>query len=260
MDARVYQPRRPNVIILTSGITGSSVLSGFLARSGYWAGDTTHKKEYDTFENVELVQLNLRILRQAGYTGNHVKEFSTEAIARIASLRFTTEDFPYREFVKRCGEHGPWVWKDPRLWLTMYYWKNFLNLNECRFILLTRSLIQGWVAGTLRRHIRSYESDKQYEMAIKNSILSFLNGNRLRYVHITYENLVGRPEATIRDLNGHLEANLAIADLAAVYQGSLHGYPRKSLVDCAKAVLIYFKNRSERPDAAQGRDFRPAAD
>ena len=258
-DTQIHQSRRPNVIILTSGITGSSVLSGFLARSGYWAGNTTHKKEYDTFENAELVRLNLKILQQAGYTGNHVKEFSTEAIARIASLRVTSDDFPYREFVTKCGEHSPWVWKDPRLWLTMYFWKNFLNMDECRFILLTRNLVQGWVAGTLRRRIRSYESYKHYETAIKNSILSFLNGNRLRYVHITYENLVARPEETIRDLNGHLEANLAITDLAGVYQGELRHYPRKSAVDCAKAALIYLKNRSERLDAAEALELGAGA-
>lgn len=239
---------RPNVIILTSGITGSSVLSGFLARSGYWAGDTTHKKEYDTFENAELVRFNLRIFQQAGYTGSHLTEFSTEAIARIASLRGADEDFTYREFLKKCEEHRPWVWKDPRLWLTMYYWKNLLNMDECRFILLTRSLVQGWVSGTLRRDIRSYESYKHYETAIKNSIVSFLKGNRLRYVHITYENLVARPEATIRELNGHLEANLALTDLEDVYHGPLHRSPRKSAVDCAKAALIYLKNRSERLD------------
>jgi hypothetical protein len=74
-------------------------------------------------------------------------------------------------------------------------------------------------------------------------------------VHISYENLVARPEETIRGLNRHLETNLAIADLAGVYQGSLHHYPRKSAVDCAKAALIYFKNRSERPDASEGREF-----
>src|ERR1700730_11916059 len=100
----VVHRRRPNVIILTSGITGSSVLSGFLARSGYWAGDTTQKKEYDTFENSELTRLNLQIFQQAGYAGNYIKEFSTDAIARIASLHGTIDDLPYREFLRKCDE------------------------------------------------------------------------------------------------------------------------------------------------------------
>jgi hypothetical protein len=251
--------RRPNVIILTSGITGSSVLSGFLARSGYWAGDTTQKKEYDTFENSELVRLNIQIFKQAGYAGNYVKEFSTDAIARIASLQGATDNLPYREFLTKCGEHRPWVWKDPRLWLTIYFWKNLLDMRECRFILLTRDLVQAWVSGTLRRDIRSHSSLKEYETSIKNSILSFLRGNGVPYLHITYESLIAQPEQTIRDLNRHLEADLTVSDLEAVYQGSLYKRPRKSVVDCAKAVLIYLRNYSERVDVGQA-DTQAGAD
>src|SRR5437588_12340988 len=116
------QSSKPNVIILTSGITGSSVLSGFLAQSGYWAGDATHKKqnEYDTFENTELIRLNLEILKQSGYTGDYISEFSTDAIARIACLHGAIDDSPYRRFLQECDQHRPWVWKDPRLWLTIY--------------------------------------------------------------------------------------------------------------------------------------------
>jgi hypothetical protein len=257
-DARFLQPRRPNVIILTSGITGSSILAGFLARSGYWAGHTTVKKEYDTFENAELVRLNQQIFRQAGYAGNYIKEVSTDAIARIASMHGECNDFLYREFVRKCAEHRPWIWKDPRLWLTIYFWRHIVNMDECRFILLTRDLVQAWVSGTLRRDIRSYDSLKQYETSIKNSILSFLRGNRLPYLHITYENLVARPDQTIRQLNRHLEADLTMSDLEGVYQGPLHRSPRKSVADFAKAVLIYLRHYPERLDAAEA-DTGPTA-
>jgi hypothetical protein len=181
-DLRGAPHRRPNVIILTSGITGSSVLSGFLTRPGYWAGDTTHKKDYDTFESAELIRLNLRIFQQAGYAGNYLKEFSTDAVARIASIKDTSNCSPYREFLRKCAEHRPWVWKDPRLWPTIYFWANLLDLDECGFILLTRDLVQAWVSCTLRRDIRSYDSFRLYETSVKNSILSFLTGNRLPYL------------------------------------------------------------------------------
>jgi hypothetical protein len=244
-------PKRPNVIILTSGITGSSVLSGFLNRSGYWAGETTQKKEYDTFENTELTRLNVQIFHQARYAGDYIKEFSTDAIARIASLHGTIDDSPYRDFLRKCDEHRPWIWKDPRLWLTMYFWKNLLYMQECRFILLTRDLAQAWVSITLRRDIRGYGLFKQYETSIQNSIISFLRGNRLPYLHITYESLIARPEETIRDLSRHLETDLTVNNLQAVYQGSLHKRPRKSAYDCAKAVLIHLKNYSERLDSGE---------
>src|SRR5713226_606371 len=51
--------------------------------------------------------------------------------------RGTFDDSPYREFLAKCDEHRPWVWKDPRLWLTIYFWKSLLSLDQCRFILLT---------------------------------------------------------------------------------------------------------------------------
>ena len=59
----------PNVIILTSGISGSSVLTGLISRAGYWLGDVTHKKEYDTYENQELIDLDLQLFKQSEYTG-----------------------------------------------------------------------------------------------------------------------------------------------------------------------------------------------
>jgi hypothetical protein len=246
-------PRR-NVIILTSGITGSSVLSGFLAQSGYWAGDTTHikEKQYNTFENDELIRLNLQLFEQAGYSGNYLKEFSTNAIARIAALHTSNDGGPYREFVEKCAQHRPWVWKDPRLWLTIYFWQHFVNLNECKFILLTRDLLQSWVSVTLRRDIWSYASFKQYETSIHNSLVSFLKGNNLPYLQITYDNLIHRPEETIKELSGHLEADLKVSDLEVVYKGALHKSPRKSVADCAKAGLIYLKNYSERHIAELG--------
>ena len=57
----------PNVIILTSGVSGSSVLTGLIAKAGYWTGDTTAKKEYETYENQELIDLNLRLFKESGF-------------------------------------------------------------------------------------------------------------------------------------------------------------------------------------------------
>jgi hypothetical protein len=83
----------PNVIILTSGVSGSSVLTGLISRAGYWTGDTTHKKEYDTYENQELIDLDLLLFKHAEYTGRYTMEFSSEAIARIAVARSKVRPF-----------------------------------------------------------------------------------------------------------------------------------------------------------------------
>lgn len=242
------RPGRRNVIILTSGITGSSVLAGFLAQSDYWAGNATHKKEYDTYENQELIDLNLRIFQQSDYTGNYLTEFSPSAIARIASLSGRIDNSRYRQFLTTCNEHRPWVWKDPRLWLTIHFWKHLLNLDECQFIVLTRDFMHAWVSVTLRRNIISYHSFKRYEQAIKDSIIGFLDSNKLPYLHVTYEELITRPEETISQMNTYLEANLKVEDLKAVYHKPLYKTPRSSAVNYAKAALIYIKNYSGRVD------------
>jgi hypothetical protein len=55
-----------NVIVLTSGLSGSSVLTSLVAKAGYWTGETHKKHDYDTYENTELLDLNLKILAPAG--------------------------------------------------------------------------------------------------------------------------------------------------------------------------------------------------
>src|SRR5215472_209946 len=83
-DISVPKTVEPNVIILTSGLSGSSVLTALICRAGYWSGDRTHKKpHYDTFENERLIELDCRIIAEAGYRGNYLLEFSPEAIAEI---------------------------------------------------------------------------------------------------------------------------------------------------------------------------------
>jgi len=244
---------KPNVIILTSGISGSSVLTGLITRAGYWTGDKTHKKEYDTYENEGLIQLNLRLFREAAYTGDYASRFSAGDISRIAALSGNIDEQLFRQFLEYCNQHRPWIWKDPRLWLTILFWKNFLPLEDCRFILLTRSFVHCWISSNLRRHITSYGDLKGYEQSIQRTFISFLNENRLPYLHLTYEGLIVQPKETIQRLNAFLGTSLTVDDLAAIYHKPLYRAPRSSVLDFVKAVLIYLKNYSERVTDRAGR-------
>jgi hypothetical protein len=238
-----------NVIILTSGLTGSSVLTGLISRAGYWAGDNTHKKrEYDTYENTELIELNRRILKEATYSGNYLMEFSPEAISRVSSMFGEVDSQVYNLFVSKCNEHRPWVWKDPRLWLTIRFWKHLLDLEECRFVLLTRGSVQSWISQTLRRQITTYRYSRSYEGRIKRSIIDFVEENRVPYLPVCYEDLILRPAETIDALNRYLQTSLTVEDLKSVYHKRLYKNPRSSLVNHVKAILIYVKNYSERLD------------
>jgi hypothetical protein len=242
-----------NTIILTSGLTGSSVLTGLISRGGFWTGETHKKEDYDTYENKRLIELNLTLFRHAEFTGNYLTEFSPEAMARIGSLYGQIDDRPYREFLEECNAHVPWIWKDPRLWLTIRFWKNLLNLEDCSFIVLTRGYLQCWTSATLRRQIRSYRDSRMYEQRVKDSAIDFLKENRLPYVQIGYEELIVRPVDSIDRLNGHLGSNLTVDDLKSVYHKPLYKAPGSSWVALGKAALIYAKNYSQRVDAVSGR-------
>jgi hypothetical protein len=242
-----------NVVILTSGLTGSSVIAGLIARGSYWTGFETVKKEYDTHENIDLVRLNGKLLRESGYSGRYEREFRGDLLEDVEALGSTISDRPYREFLEECNRHQPWVWKDPRLWLTIRYWNHLLDWDRCLVIVLTRSVWHIWVSATLRRQIQSYESLKKYEKSIENSILGFLDKNRIGYLHVTYEQLIGQPEETIDKLNTLLGSRLSIYDLKSFYTGELHKTPRNSPIDFFKAILIYLKNYSERWDRNRNR-------
>ncbi len=242
---------KDNVIILTTGLSGSSVLTGLIARGGYWLGESTHKKtDYDTFENEELIQLNRRLFRDAGFHGNSMVDFSPDALLQMSRAYGSIDIKPYREFLDKCTAHAPWIWKDPQLWLTIRYWQHLLDLKHCKFILLTRSYTQWWISATLRGQIRSFSSFKRYELAVQRSINEFFQQSKASSIHLRYEDLILRPEETLRKLNDYLGTNLALGDLAAVYTKPLYKLPKRSVFDQAKAVLIYAKNYSHRIDVS----------
>ena len=241
-----------NVIILTSGLSGSSVLTALIARGGFWTGDSTFKKaEYDTFENRRLIELNLQLFEAAGYKGNYLLEYSPSAIQKVAALSGKLDDDVFRKFVAECEQHRPWIWKDPRLWLTIRFWKNFIDLKNCRFILLTRGSMQSWISSILRKQITSYRYSRRYENLIQESVRSFFKDNRLDYLHVTYEDLIVHPARTLEGLNRHLDTSLTEEDLKVVYHKPLYKNPRSSWIKHAKAMLIYMKNYSERLDIAR---------
>ena len=151
------------------------MLTGLIARQNYWTGVDTVKKEYDTFENIDLVRLNKRLIAEVGFSGPYTMEFHQEPLDRIAALNPAVNGTPYREFLGECGRREPWIWKDPRLWLTIRYWNRLLDWSRCKAIVLTRDLRHHWVSMTLRRQIQSFAAMKRYETSIERSLLQFVD-------------------------------------------------------------------------------------
>jgi hypothetical protein len=237
-----------NVIILTQGLSGSSVLSSLLAGAGYWVGDATYaKRDYDTYENSDLIPINRDILDVAGYNEDYQVKFNKEHIALVARAHECVDGDRLQAFLDLCDKHRPWLWKDPRLWLTIRVWKHWLDLDNISFIHLRRDPMQMWISTNLRRQVQSRRYCDAYGRGVDGSIREFLEGNRLHHMEMVYEDLIEQPERTLEELSGFLGLSLGLDDLQQVYKGDLYGRG-KGLGSLAKAYLIYLKNYRERFD------------
>jgi hypothetical protein len=237
---------KKNVIILTGGLSGSSVLAGLIARGGWWVGDETFKKaDYNTYENKSLIDINRQLFEQLGYEGNYEMVYDPADIGLFADHDLTVDVEPFQHFLAECNSHMPWLWKDPRLWLTIHRWVNYLDVDQIKFINLTRDPVQAWISLTIRRQIQEFGYSKSYINGIRDSIRKFLIENNMDYIELEYEDLLRNPDGFIDRLNAFLDSSLDISDLRAIYKGKLYKKPKK-IFDLFKASLIYAKNYRRR--------------
>ncbi len=235
-----------NVIVMTNGLAGSSVLTGLLARAGYWSGEDTFKKsDYDTFENRDLIALNKALLAAAEFAGDYEMVYEPAFIDAAIPPPGRVDPAPYLALIAECDRHGPWIWKDPRLWLTIRTWRHWLDLDQVQFVLVTREPLQAWISTTIRRQIQTPAYLSAYMDGIRDSILAFFHDQQVPYLHLVYEDLLVHPEASLARLNRYLGTGLTVADLRGVYRGPLYRKPR-GLADLVKAGLIYLKNYGQR--------------
>ena len=235
-----------NVVILTSGLAGSSVLTALLARNGYWTGDDTFKKaDYDTYENIELVQLNDRLLADVGFDQPWTMCFEPHYVSDIEARLSSVDTSSAEAFVAKCRGKAPWVWKDPRLWLTIRFWQRFLDLSSTVFLLIRREMLQSWVSTTKRRQIQTMEYLKRYNDGIHETIIDFVEGCDAKYLDFVYEDLIVDPATAISAINKMLNTNLTVEDFAHVFRGRL--YRRQyGIPGFLHASAIYLKNYRQR--------------
>lgn len=243
-----------NIVILTHGWTGSSVFAALLARGGAWLGEqTVVKPDYDTFENGQLVRMNEELLHRLAPGLDHEHAFDPAQVDAIAAAPVPDLQ-AQRDFVARCDANAPWIWKDPRLTWTIRVWAPLLDLQQVRFIVLTRETTQAWITANLRRHVQSVAFTRAYNDGITASNLRFLHQHGLPSLSLSFEDLLLKPEATLEQLNAFAEVQLTLADLQRVCRLPLRRRSR-GLKDLLVASLIYAKNYGER----DGRRRRAAA-
>jgi len=234
-----------NVIILTGGLTGSSVVAGLMHAAGYWTGEGTfHKPDYDTHENKELIALNRDLMARVGVGDEYTKYFQPEATQKISRLK-VADELRFSDFLNRCHNNSPWLWKDPRLWLTIRFWDRFLPRDGVRFLLLERDLLQAWISLAQRRLIQTWENTRRYHDGVQSSLREYLESSGRPFLALNYEELIVTPEAELERLSAFLGCTISMSHLTSTYRGALYR-KNKGTKDLIEAVLIYLKNYRER--------------
>jgi hypothetical protein len=231
---------KSNVIILTSGLSGSSILAGLISKKGYWLGDYTEKINYQTYENSELVRLNINLFQEGGYSWHDVTEIPPPLVDDLYRLSLKPGTDKYIEFVQKCSNNQPWLWKDPRLSYTIFFWREFLNIGKCKFILMHRDIKQSWTGIVLRGKAPiSFENLRIVEENCVRSSRKFLKKEGISFLDITFEDLILDPDETINLINKYLAIDLSLNDLQSIYKGSFYKL-RWSTVDFYKAKMKYY--------------------
>lgn len=230
---------RPNVIILTSGIAGSSVLASLIARRGYWLGERTETVAYETAENSRLVELNIRLFQASGARGRDLGQLPPPDAARISRLADEIDLTDFREFVAECDANGPWLWKDPRLCYTVGFWQRIMDLRGTRLILASRDHRQVWIGAVLRgRQCVRFADTRDMAIYAGDASRAFIRAIGAEYHEVTFEDLIEHPDRAVAGLNAFLDIDLTVEDVRAVYRGALFRR-RWSGVDLVKAWLRY---------------------
>jgi hypothetical protein len=235
-----------NVIVLTSGISGSSLLTNVLSLAcGLWKAERSIKKaDYDTHEDPALVAINERLLELGCYKGKYHRDFDEEGFGRISRIEDEAIAIECKELVRGYKAHSPWIWKDPRLWATIGYWHRFIGSENIKYIILDRDPMQRWISLNLRRQIQSYPSVRKYGDHVKSQIRSFLRENELSFFELSYDGLLQSPKDTLLALSRFTGCEVELAHLEVVCDKHLLK-KRRGINDFIVALSIYLWNFRE---------------
>jgi hypothetical protein len=239
---------KENIFILTTGLSGSSVVTGLIKQAGFWCGDKTEFKDnttgrYETYENSRFVELNNRLVKLSGKPFDSSSWYNEALRDEFTSLLNKIDLADFKQFVTDCKSHQPWVLKDPKLWVMIGFWLELFKDQDVKSIVLTRNIHQLWISQTSKRIIYDYTYLKNAEKTSKTILINYLKKKDINFLEQEYDQLISETSFNLQCINSFLETNLTINDWNQIY--NKRKYPFLFL-NGLKAFLVYIKNYSLR--------------
>lgn len=229
-----------NLIILTTGSSGSSVLAGLISTQGYYLGEETKHLNFNTYENSELVDLNIQLLEHITFKRRDCNDIPPPDVERIRNLHATLDLRPFESFVQKCNQKGPWLWKDPRLAYTIHFWAQFEDVCRADYLFIDRDPCQSYSGLILSRKIMMhFKEQKEMNQNYYKSIEQFIAKQNCQLHSFLFEDLILQPEKFLRRLNKKFQWNIKMSDLKNIYKGNLYRM-RYNKSDFLKANLCYY--------------------
>ncbi len=137
-----------SVIVIGTPRSGTSLTSAVFARLGYhigtigseWMRSGDEGNPFGYFEADDLIERNVALFRRAGYREHNTwlsDPITDEQIRSIAQLKPSEAD---RRWVEEYEKNAPWLWKEPRLTLTLGYWWQLVDPERTAVVVLNRDI------------------------------------------------------------------------------------------------------------------------
>ena len=193
-------PQPPQVAVLGMHRAGASALTRLLNLMGLWAGPAGRSPTPDraspigSWENSDVVILDDALLAALGATWSEADDLDLGSEPARSAF-----EAPARELIQSYDDHGPWVFKDPRLCLLFPFWRRLLTRPVC--VLIHRDPLS--VARSLqdRDGLALPFGIALWELHARAALAGSLG---LPRVLVSYHDLIAAPKATLRRLRDEL--------------------------------------------------------
>jgi hypothetical protein len=214
-----------NIIVIGAPRSGTSLTTAIFTRVGYYVGPMEEEgvrggdenKPVGYFEADDVINQNVELFKRVGYPEHNTwleQPISDAQVGALPELEPSEED---RAFLESYVARAPWVWKDPRLTLTLGYWWKLLDPDTTGVVFAARDiedilnsfLRMGWCEDEASSKQEALRRINQHLQAARDAIAA----SQVPHITINYREYLQDPENVARRLSEFCRVPISASDL-----------------------------------------------